>query len=208
MKRLLFLLPFLICNVAFSQNMRYFYNNMGDRIQRTLPLPVTLIGFNAWKQEQAALLKWETASEVNSDYFEVQRSTDGKRWGELGAVTASGDKTTESRYSFIDQSPFHGENLYRLKMVDRDGTFAYSSIKALDFGSLLIFFPNPVKDQLRVQGLRKGRIIMTNIEGKTIFQSNYSRDLTIDLRNHPSGIYTVNVVEESGNVVTTRIVKQ
>jgi len=154
------------------------------------------------------LIKWETASEINSDYFDIQRSNDGKSWAKLGTVAASGDKTTESRYSFIDQNPSNGENLYRLKMVDRDSTFAYSRIRALEFGDELIFFPNPVKDQLRVQGLKKGRIRMTSVDGRTVFQSNYSTDVTIDLSKHPSGIYVVNVFEESGNVVTTKIVKQ
>ena len=194
--------------MAVAQTMRYFYNNVGDRIQRSAPLPVTLIGFNVSKQEQTALLKWETASEINSDHFDIQRSSDGKNWGALGVVAASGDKVTESRYSFIDQTPFNGENFYRLKMVDKDGTFSYSRIRTLDFGNLLVFFPNPVKDQLRVHGLKKGRILITNIEGKAIFQSNYSNDLTIDLSKHPSGIYAVNVVEENGNVVTTKILKQ
>lgn len=193
--------------MAFSQ-MRYFYNNVGDRIQRTYPLPVTLIDFNVSKQEQNALLKWETASEINSDYFDIQRSNDGKSWAALGMVAASGDKTTESRYSFIDYNPSHGENIYRLKMVDRDGTFSYSRIRALDFGNLLVFFPNPVKDQLRIQGLKKGKILLTNIEGNAIFQSNYSSDLTIDLSKHPSGIYIINVLEENGSFVTTKIVKQ
>ncbi|WP_146202213.1 hypothetical protein [Dyadobacter jejuensis] len=124
----------------------YNHDVSGNRMKRlkSVPLPVTLISFTATKvsggaERSTALLIWQTSSEVNSDRFDIERSQDGKKWSSIGNVAAGGDKSSNTNYSFIDKTPTYdrtrpGENLYRLKMIDKDGTFAYSRIQSLDFG--------------------------------------------------------------------------
>src|SRR5690606_2899906 len=100
---------------------------------QTGSLPVTLASFTAAKEGNVAQLAWSTSFETNSDYFEVQRSTDGKRFGVLDKVPAWTESQTLRRYSFTDKLPESGSNIYRLKMVDKDGTFAYSMLRNVEF---------------------------------------------------------------------------
>ncbi|NIJ51951.1 T9SS type A sorting domain-containing protein [Dyadobacter arcticus] len=109
-------------------------------------LPVTLVNFNARKVENSTALTWQTSDETNSDHFEIQRSHEGKQWSEIGNVSSSRESKVLTSYSFTDETPVSGDNLYRLKMIDQDGTFAYSRIVSLGFEGMekIILFPNPV----------------------------------------------------------------
>jgi hypothetical protein len=74
-----------------------------------------------------ALLEWITSSELSSDYFEVQRLYD-ENYVSLGRVNAVGDSHGENQYSFLDEYPAYGDNYYRLRQVDTDGSFEYSYV--------------------------------------------------------------------------------
>jgi hypothetical protein len=119
-----------------------------------VPLPVKLIRFAARKDAETTLLLWETAEEINSDRFEIERSTTGKQWETIGSIPAQtnepgsgiAEKTSISTYSFTDAFPVRGQNLYRLKMIDLDSTFAYSKIEVVSFDRPddILLYPNPV----------------------------------------------------------------
>ncbi|WP_143828706.1 hypothetical protein [Dyadobacter fermentans] len=87
-------------------------------------LPVELVSFQAVKEGAVVQLHWETASEVNSETFVIMRSADGKKWSEIGSVAAAQTSNSHLQYKFTDAAPLAGENLYKLKMIDADGTFA------------------------------------------------------------------------------------
>nr|MBZ1363183.1 Ig family protein [Dyadobacter fermentans]MBZ1363278.1 Ig family protein [Dyadobacter fermentans] len=72
-----------------------------------------------------ALLTWSTTEEVNSDRFEIERSLNGKGWSTIGKVRSNGESSVLRNYTYTDDSPEKGENLYRLRMVDLDGTYAF-----------------------------------------------------------------------------------
>lgn len=97
------------------------------------PLPVKLISFTALKAGKKTQLSWVTAEEIHSDHFVVQRSTDARTWKSIGTKAASGESIASSTYGFLDAAPATGANYYRLMMVDRDGTFAFSSIKHVSY---------------------------------------------------------------------------
>ncbi len=107
------------------------------------PLPVTLTSFIATKEGQTAQLKWSTTEETNSDRFEIERSQNGKNWDLIGTQKSNGESTSLKNYTFSDVKPLNGENLYRLKMIDRDATYAYSRIQSLTFASDLVDFLLP-----------------------------------------------------------------
>ena len=92
-----------------------------------LILPVELTYFAASKYNQKVMLEWETALELNSSHFIVERSTDGINYIPVGELSAAGESYEIQSYSFIDQNPLH-ENYYRLKQVDFDGSYEYSDI--------------------------------------------------------------------------------
>ena len=91
-------------------------------------LPITLIDFTARENNGKNILNWNTALESNSNYFSVERSTDGRTFNTIGRVNAAGFSTTEIKYSFTDEAPADGKNYYRLVLVDKDATFEYSKI--------------------------------------------------------------------------------
>ncbi|MCF2488313.1 T9SS type A sorting domain-containing protein [Dyadobacter sp. CY347] len=113
------------------------------------PLPVTLSAFNVKKEGTVATLSWSTTSETNSDHFEVQHSGDGKKWEVLDIVAAQGESKSLVPYSYTHTNPL-ASNLYRLRMVDLDGTFAFSTIKSLKFDgdAQLSVYPNPTTDRI------------------------------------------------------------
>jgi hypothetical protein len=110
------------------------------------PLPVTLVSFTAARKEQTVVLDWQTSEESNSDHFAVQHSLDGKTWVSIAQVKSAVESRVTTNYSFTDENPVSGENLYRLKMVDRDSSLAYSRINVvkMDIGNELMLYPNPV----------------------------------------------------------------
>ena len=118
-------------------------------------LPVELVTFSAVKEDSKSLIKWSTASELNNDYFEIQRSSNGANYLTIGQVNGFGTTTTPQDYSFLDPTPFPGNNYYRLKQVDFDGAFEYSNVEVLNFDQdqtmALVVFPNPASDQLNIQ---------------------------------------------------------
>ena len=121
-------------------------------IQNSITLPVELISFTGTKQAEEVLLKWITASEKNSDYFVVEKSVDGINFTAIGNVSAAGNSNKLLNYTLTDKSPWIGENYYRLKQVDKDGTFEYSNIVQVDFYATKSFanniHPNPVNNNL------------------------------------------------------------
>ncbi|MDQ2769052.1 MAG: FG-GAP-like repeat-containing protein [Bacteroidota bacterium] len=121
------------------------------------PLPVELTAFTATLQGSAVQLKWATASEKNSDRFEVERSSNGRDFGRVGTVAAQGTSTAPTAYALLDdQLPATAPLLYyRLRQVDRDGTFSYSPVRtvqrAINTTPQLLAYPNPARDAVRVQ---------------------------------------------------------
>ncbi|MBS1511809.1 MAG: right-handed parallel beta-helix repeat-containing protein [Bacteroidetes bacterium] len=92
-----------------------------------LPLPVKLLDFTVTTVKTTNILQWRTATESNSSYFSIERSTDGQHFSSIGRVSASGFTSSIVNYSFKDESPAQGVNYYRLLMVDKDDTKDYSN---------------------------------------------------------------------------------
>jgi len=108
----------------------------------------------SWQESQAQL-DWETAQELNTDKFFVERSVDGQLFEKIGEIEAAGNSSESQQYSFTDmsakfdaQSPLY----YRIKQTDMDGAFSYSSILELapntNIPIELLVFPNPASDQV------------------------------------------------------------
>jgi uncharacterized repeat protein (TIGR03803 family) len=115
-------------------------------------LPVELLSFNAEKKEQTALLLWETAQEMNSDRFEIERST-GADFITIGSVRSAGNTNSITHYSFTDRRPVSGTNYYRLKQIDFDGKHTYSKTVPVTFeqATHVMIVPNPATDRLEIR---------------------------------------------------------
>lgn len=111
------------------------------------PLPVRLLSFQVRESENNAVLHWETANETNASHFEVERSIDAVHFEKIGEVRASGNTSRQMNYTFTDShfAEIYGTLYYRLRMVDADGTFAFSRILALVHRAMVNVYPNPVR---------------------------------------------------------------
>ena len=117
-------------------------------------LPVTLQSFTVKAINNAALLQWKTASELNNDHFDIERSADGRLYTKIGRVQGNSNTGIVQNYGFTDAAPLTGNNYYRLAQVDLNGKITYSQIRLLSFneqGGMLKVFPNPVRSTLHIQ---------------------------------------------------------
>lgn len=200
-------------SVKSVSNVCGFGSIEGDVSVEVAPFPVRLISFEAMAREGNADLVWRTSEEINSDYFQVERSFDGKTWHPLGKVSAIGESIGTRYYTFTDEAPADGQNLYRLKMVDRDDTFSYSRIAILFFeaASDLALYPNPARDELRLRpGRDLGRIKsvrISNLYGVKVYSSENVQFNNIDIQELPSGIYILKIETAGGDILTHRFVK-
>lgn len=96
-------------------------------------LPIELLYFNGNKISCGEnLLTWSTATEMNNNYFDVERSVDAMHFEFLGRIQAAGNSTINNKYSFKDSKPYQGINYYRLKQVDYDGDSNSFTIISID----------------------------------------------------------------------------
>ncbi|MDB5267267.1 MAG: C-terminal target protein [Hymenobacter sp.] len=112
------------------------------------PLPVELVSFTARAQGSAVALSWRTATEKNSQAFEVERSADGATFARIGTVAAAGSSSAPRTYELLDTKlPDNAATLYyRLRQVDQDGTFNYSPVRSIVLKgavAALSLYPNP-----------------------------------------------------------------
>lgn len=178
----------------------------------TNPLPIELINFKVIPTSSSVLLQWQTASEINNDYFEIERSVDGEHFQSIEKVEGAGNSTQLLNYSTIDNNPIIGISYYRLKQTDFDGAFAYSDVKQVKFSSvdLIRVYPNPAKDEvfIRFNDISNfTQIIISDVTGKRIKMENCSEKelVTVPLNNLTSGVYFITFKGE-GNDVTCKLI--
>src|SRR5690606_31418916 len=109
-------------DTMIDTNVPFF--NWDSNLQNST-LPVTFLYFNTTNINGSVVVKWATATEVNSDYFNIQRSADGLNFSDIGTIEASGFSATKQEYVFTDEVAQLGRSYYRLKAVDTDGYTEY-----------------------------------------------------------------------------------
>lgn len=143
-------------------------------------LPVTYTHFNAKKINNDAVLTWETAQETNSEYFEIQTSTNGKSFTALGRLTAAGNSSTSKSYTYTDKNITAGDHFYRLRQVDRDGKSEYSTVRLVennvsDNTKGLLIAPNPASGSIHInigQSNETKTLNIYTVDGKKVFTKN------------------------------------
>ena len=119
-------------------------------------LPITLVYFKAITKNEIVYLNWETASELNNDYFTVERSTNGKNWEKIQTIDGAGSSSQSKQYKAFDKYPYSGVSFYRLKQTDFDGKFFYSKVVSVvikkNNGKTAIIYPNPATHQITLEG--------------------------------------------------------
>jgi hypothetical protein len=165
-------------------------------------LPVELLFFRGAPKSSDVLLDWATASELNNDFFEVQRSADGRDFEVLGKVAGAGTHTGLLTYDFTDRNPRPGLNYYRLRQVDFDGAFEYSSVvsvKAAGKEGGMALYPNPAGEYVEVSlpaewSEGETELFLRDVSGRVLRQmqfSNVDGPLRMSTEDLPGGYYTL-----------------
>ena len=185
-------------------------------------VPVKLMSFSGKTNEQSNNLYWSTASEENFSHFEVERSNDGSTYNRFSTVNSKGSYGRGATYNLNDAYPFAGYSFYRLKMIDKDGSFSYSNIVRLETSrksvAVTMLYPNPVKDQLSIQvqsdKSQSLSVSVTDMSGKLIISNtmNVSTGLNnrmLNLNQLAPGIYLLQYKNAEGiSTGTFKVVKQ
>lgn len=159
-------------------------------------LPVDLLGFSGLAYAGYNELQWSTASEKNTASFEIQRTLDGNTYQTIGTVAAKG--SGNNHYSYRDQNAVSGANLYRLRMVDISGAYAYSKTvkitgtSAKDAG--IEFAPNPAKDVFTVRISNKDLLHtdtkIINSLGQVVYAFKMEQEtMQLNIGHLPAGVY-------------------
>lgn len=187
-------------------------------IYSPIVVPIKLLNFTGKIVSSTAVLNWETTNEINSSHFIIERSTDGLNFQNVGTVAASGNTSQNIRYGFTDKNIPSGRLYYRLKKVDRDGKFEYSSTITLmnaQNGFQFNVLPNPATDLIAVQyiGLleQDTDVKLYNIEGRLMQQTQINKGQTIayfNIETLYAGTYVVKIqnsaVNESHKVIVAK----
>jgi hypothetical protein len=178
-------------------------------------VPVELLYFRGKSETDRVRLSWATATEINSAYFNVERSTDLKDFTTIGKITSAGDSRQRIEYSFLDEAPLPGINYYRLKQVDKDGSSDLSKIIAVSPGteaSHFVVYPNPSDGQsikLQFNNLELDGLRLVTMLGQEIpfeIQATNSNNLTIHPNRHlENGLYFVTYLTPDRGRVTQKL---
>jgi hypothetical protein len=174
-------------------------------------VPVEFLSFTGRvTPEQNIKVDWDVASEVNHDYYQVEKSADGTNFTAIGRITGIGP------YAFLDEQPFEGNNFYRIRQVDKDKAFKYSKtinvpFRKKDMG--LNIYPNPVSDALNIEfsGTNPGRVTVqvTDMSGRNFHLQSYNIDgserlIRIQTGSWPKQAYAVKVTNANGETLVVK----
>jgi len=183
-------------------------------------LPVEVLSFEGLCREDGIGLHWVTGRESQSDYVEVERSVDGLAYEGIAQVELSGYSEEELGYTYFDEGA--GGGYYRLKFIDVDGTFQYSSVVeqvCLGNEGRLLVYPNPAHEVLHVHlGIDEaesgtGLLELVDVMGKVVYQESIVLEVgensfvvRLEAEALSGGYYSLNIRSASGGRYVKKVV--
>lgn len=180
-------------------------------------LPVMYARFNAEKQAKTALLSWTTGSEINNDYFVIERSNDNKDYIAIGEIKGAGNSADFVDYRFTDENPTKGMNYYRLRQVDFDGTENMSAVKLVQIDnhgkSTLTVYPTFTNNNVTIDltdyheaELNAEILSVSGVSIRTLTLSGATKS-TVNVADLTPGLYLMSVQSKSGVATAKFMVK-
>jgi len=192
-----------------------------DDITITTPLPIELLSFNGKIASSYNELYWSTLSEVNNDYFVLEKSLNGYNFVEIAEIEGAGYSNQLIEYDFIDKYPIDGINYYRLKQVDYDAHFSYSKIIAInntkenkDQLEIQDLSPNPASTYINLvlnKNIDTYQIEIYDLSGKLVMILNgkeYTSNININIANLSKGVYLLKLISSNESQTTKFIVRE
>lgn len=172
------------------------------------PLPVELLYFEAEEADNFRVkCSWETASEINNDYFTIERSKEGLNWEVLDQIDGAGNSGSQIEYEWTDPAPYTGVSYYRLRQTDFNGDYSYSDIRSVDLRNTAIktkVYPNPTQDQITLEGNANefNNIEIYNFLGQEVSTQTHIHKISevlyeINLKQLPEGTYLLKLATET-----------
>lgn len=150
---------------------------------RNIALPIELMYFKASYKDKTVNLNWATASEVNNDYFTIERSPDGITFEPIQMIRGAGNSTSVRDYSWTDSDPLEGYSFYRLKQTDYDGHYTYSDVETIKS--------------------KGGSSLEEAFEIKSIFPNPFSDHINVDFLTQQGGEAEITLLSETGSIVAS-----
>lgn len=180
-----------------------YYAYVGlDGFTLNVPLPTELTSFKAKKTANNDVkLDWQTATEINNDYFTIERSVDGINWEVVEIRNGAGNSTAILNYEALDESPYRNTSYYRLKQTDFDGKYSYSQTESINLlenqlESNVEIYPNPTNGLITIEGnsfeledIKIYNYLGQNVTCHSMITENHEEKVVIDLYNLSKGIY-------------------
>ena len=184
-------------------------------VDRGSPLPVTLVFFKAIVNNRQVITSWQTVFENNSSHFEVWRSQNAQQFEYMGRIAAAGSSNATLDYTLTDASPYTGISYYRLKSVDKDGTFKWSAIVQVNINDArhIFLYPNPATDYIGInsssQAVNKKPVARIYDAKGSLLQtfaitSAYQQ---VNIATLPAGTYNIRISYKN-EIQTLRFIKK
>jgi hypothetical protein len=169
--------------------------------------PLELIDFYGKEYNNTVELFWETANEVNTDYFVIEKSYDAIEWEQIGTTPAAGNYQYNLAYNFTDESPKNGNNYYRLKQYDADGsyeTYHIINVNVENADNPIISHSNGILSLNGIQSYHKYKLISTN--GIVISEQNINaNNLSLETNYIPNGLYILLLMKSDSSFETYKL---
>ncbi len=179
------------------------------------PLYVEMLGFYIKQINGQTQLHWATVTEIDHDYFSVERSSDMSSWESISVIEGKGNKENLTIYDYTDIAPLMGKSYYRLKMVDIHGIEEFSAVrvaKALGDGEKYKIYPNPTFSSVNLlTDENVEQVELVNAMGSTIYSKKVEvmqPDLAFDFSGVSQGIYMIRLMNKGQVVYTDRLIKK
>jgi hypothetical protein len=177
----------------------------------TGPLPIELIRFNGAYRDNVVELAWSTKSEINNDYFTIDRSTDGLHWVSLNKQNGAGNSNETINYQSYDIHPLKGISYYRLSQTDFDGSSdILGTVTINNDEAQTLVYPNPTNDVVHIVSDQLNNVELTIIDplGR-MFNQNFTKvaenQLEFSMADYIPGVYTISL-KKNNHVELFRIV--
>ncbi|MBC7937619.1 MAG: hypothetical protein H7Y86_19900 [Rhizobacter sp.] len=190
--------------------------------KQSAALPVSFSDVNAWQQGENIAVSWKVENQLNVDRYEVEKSVDGSNFNKVNTQLVVNPNITATTYNWLDLHAVNGDNFYRIRNVDRDGTVAYSKIVKVNIGKGpggMVIYPNPVTGGvigLQLKNMAPGRykIRLLNAIGQALLikemthaGGNASEKITLT-NDIAKGLYSLEITDPRKNKTVISVVIQ
>lgn len=173
-------------------------------------LPVKLSAFAVKLNGTEVSINWATDMELNADKYEIERSIDGVNFSKIADVKSNGTTSLVSKYAYTDYLKINATVSYRLKMVDQDGSFAYSPVKAVksNSGVEMSIYPNPATNYVIINSKDNSskKVQLVTMNGQIVKQVSGNNNINLSVSEFQNGNYFVKVIDATGDAQTFKLI--